>query len=93
MPVGSIFILERGGERPSITWLGSGDAISALFRYSYNQRFVDAPFHKKDRSQQFHQAVAIADNARVGRLRVPHDRNRLDETVALIETVIGEGPI
>lgn len=85
---GLIFVLERGGEYPAISWYEPGEAIAALFRYSYNLRFVDAPADQQDRARQFRQAIAIANSARIGRLQVPHDRDRLAETVAYIELAI-----
>ena len=85
-----IFILERGGDVPAIEWLSASDAIEPLFRYSYNVRFAHAPIGQQERVRQFRQAARIADTARIGRLRIPHDRDRLHETVSMVEGVIGE---
>ena len=87
-----IFILQRGGDTPRIEWLCAADAIEPLFRYSYNVRFTLAPLAMQDRARQFRQAARIADTTRVGRLHIPHDRDRLGETVAMVEAMLsGEG--
>ncbi|NCP24922.1 MAG: serine kinase [Erythrobacter sp.] len=87
-----IFILQRGGDHPRIEWLSATDAIEPLFRYSYNIRFTHAPLAMQDRARQFRQAARIADTTRIGRLHIPHDRDRLGETVAMVEAMLsGEG--
>ena len=86
-----IFILNRGGDVPSIDWLSATDAIEPLFRYSYNVRFTHAPVAMQDRGRQFRQAARIADTTRIGRLHIPHDRARLGETVAMVEDMLSGG--
>jgi hypothetical protein len=92
IPTGCIFVLERGGDQPAIEWIGTVDAIAPLFRYSYNVRFENAPLEQKDRARQFRQAARLADTTRIGKLRIPHARDRLGETVRLIEDVIAAPP-
>jgi hypothetical protein len=86
-----IFILQRGGDRPAIEWLSASDAIEPLFRYSYNIRFAHAPVAMQHRARQFRQATRIADTTRIGRLHIPHDRDRLSETVALVDDMLADG--
>lgn len=92
IPAGCIFVLERGGDEPAIEWLSAGDAIAPLFRYSYNVRFQGAPPEQQDRARQFRQAARLADTTRIGKLRIPHARDRLGETVRLVEDAIAASP-
>lgn len=88
LPTGCIFVLERGGDKPAIEWFGATDAIAPLFRYSYNVRFEGASPEQQDRARQFRQAARLADTTRIGRLHIPHARERLGETVRLVEDAI-----
>ncbi len=93
IPTGFIFVLERGGNKPAIEWLDTVDAIAPLFRYSYNVRFDAAPREQQDRGRQFRQAAQLANTTPIGRLRIPHARDRLGETVRLIEDAIAAAPV
>lgn len=88
IPAGCIFVLERGGSEPAIEWLSAVDAIAPLFRYSYNVRFEGAPPELQDRARLFRKAARLADTTKIGRLRIPHARDRLGETVRLVEDAI-----
>lgn len=92
IPAGYIFVLERGGDRPAIEWLDAVDAIAPLFRYSYNIRFEGALPEQQDRARQFRQAARLADTTRIGKLTIPDARDRLGETVRLIEDAIAAAP-
>lgn len=90
LAVDCIFVLERGGEQPHIEWLDPIDAIGMLVRYGYIVRFPTASLGQQDRPRQFRQVAAIANSARVGRLRIPHERGRLAETVDYVTETIAE---
>ncbi|MEL7190755.1 MAG: hypothetical protein AAGK17_14480, partial [Pseudomonadota bacterium] len=84
--------LERGGDKPVFEPLATPDAIQCLSRFSYMPRFSSAPWTKADDRTHFSQCVGLANQALVGRLQVPDDLERLDETVALIADRLSELP-
>lgn len=81
----TLFVIERGGQKPSIDWLESAEAMTSIMRYSYNVRFGSAPLEMQDRARYFQQYAGLARNARVGRLNIPKSVERLCETVEFIE--------
>jgi len=80
----AFFVLERGGTAPSLEWLDGEGAFTSLMRFSYNTRFGRAPIAMQQRARHFRHCVALANSSRVGRLTVPADLARLDETVRLV---------
>lgn len=90
LDTGLILVLQRGGDTPAVEWLDTGEAITALLRFSYNVRFADAPLEQQDRARQFRQAVAIANATRIGTLHVPHSRERLPETVDFVARLLDD---
>ena len=82
---GSLFVLERGGREPKLEWLGATDGLAALIRNSYTIRFARAPVEQQARGRQFRQIAALLGHSRVGKLMIPHDVERLPETVALLD--------
>ncbi|KWV90969.1 hypothetical protein [Erythrobacter sp. YT30] len=80
--------LERGSDAPSFEPLPVPGAIECLARYSYMPRFADAPWTKQDDHRHFSQCVGLVDAAKVGRLQVPADLLRLDETVEYVSEML-----
>lgn len=80
----TLFVIERGGEKPSIEWLDSATAMTSLMRFSYNVRFASAPLEMQDRARYFQQYAGLTRTARVGRLNIPKDLERLHETVEFV---------
>ncbi len=80
--------LERGGDAPLFEALPTPQAIDCLARFSYMPRFSTAPWTKADDRRHFSQCVGLVNQALVGRLQVPDDLDRLDETVACVEDML-----
>ena len=84
VPPRVFYILERG-TRAQVTPLNSGDALAALIRFSYVARFGSAAFKPRSPATHLQQCATLVGAARVCRLEVPNDRDRLDEAVRAIE--------
>lgn len=83
-----IFVLERGGNEPTIEWLDASAALGNLIRFSYNVRFSEAPVEQQERSRHFQQCIAVVNGARIGRLTVPPYIGHLEEVTTFIERLI-----
>ncbi|MEL7198553.1 MAG: serine kinase [Pseudomonadota bacterium] len=84
--------LERGGNEPVFEALPTPQAIDCLARFSYMPRFASAPWTKADDHKHFSHCVGLADQSLVGRLQVPDDLERLDETVDLVANLLNGLP-
>lgn len=85
-----VFILDRGGDTPAIDPLHGFDALGGLMRFSYVSRFGKALLGGRDEAEHLQRFARVSRQIGVSRLRIPADLSRLDETVRLVETVVGE---
>ncbi|WP_235538594.1 serine kinase [Sphingomonas sp. Root710] len=85
-----VFILDRGGDMPAIEPLHGFDALGGLMRFSYVSRFGKALLEGRNEADHLQRFARLSRQIAVSRLRIPADLSRLDETVLLIETMIGE---
>lgn len=84
--------LERGGDAPHFTPYAARHAIEAIARFGYMPRFANAPWTHADKKRHFTQCVRIADRVLSGRLHVPDDLTRLDETVQFVADMLDRQP-
>lgn len=84
-----IFVLERGGDAPSVEPVDGFDALGAVMRFSYVSRFGRAVLQGKAEADHMQRCARLVRKARVWRLRVPDGLDRLRDTVAFVETVAG----
>ncbi len=86
-----LFVLERGGEVPTVEPLPFADAVAALARFNYITRFATAPFSKAERAAHFRSCVALAQSSVIAKLHVPHALDQLGDVVALVERHVRGG--
>lgn len=84
-----IYVLERGGDKATVTRLGRAEALAAVMRFSYVARFGPAAMTDGWAAVHFRQCAALASYAAVSRLQVPADLTRLAELLALVEADAG----
>lgn len=84
-----IYVLERGGDKATISRLGQSDALAAVMRFSYVARFGPAAMTDGWAAVHFRQCAALTSSAAVSRLQVPADLTRLAEMLALVEADAG----
>lgn len=82
-----IFVLERGGDGPSVEQLEGFDALGAVMRFSYVSRFGRVALHGKAEADHMQRCAQLVRKARVWRLRVLAGLDRLHETVAFVEAL------
>lgn len=82
----ALYVLDRGGDVPAIERLTGMEALGAIMRFSYISRFGKAALDRVAEARHLRQCAALARQCTIARLHVPADLDRLDETVALIET-------
>ncbi len=88
-----IFVLERGGDTPSIRWFDSKDSLAALIRYNYIVRFSSAPVNQQERARSFRQAVSLTNDCQIGCLQVPAALDEIKAAVSLVDELIeAHGP-
>ena len=85
---GALYVLDRGGDSPSIEPLAGMDALTAVMRFSYVSRFGKAALKGAAEALHFRQCAMLARAAAVGRLHIPADLDRLDETVRLVAAAV-----
>lgn len=85
-----VFVLHRGGERPVIEPLAGVEALSAVMRFSYVARFGGAVLKGRTEADHMQRCARLARSAKVARLRLPQDLDRLGETVGLVEALAVE---
>lgn len=79
-----VFILERGGDTPTIEPLQGFDALSGLMRFSYISRFGKAVLAGRAEAHHLQQYARLTRQVGIARLRIPADLDRLDESVRLV---------
>lgn len=84
-----VFILDRGGDTPVIERLQGFDALSGLMRFSYITRFGKAALTGRAEADHLRRYARLTRQIGISRLRVPADLDRLDETVRLVESLLG----
>jgi hypothetical protein len=85
-----IYVLARG-EPARITALAAQDALGALLWFSFASIFKrrHMPLDRAQAGRHLAQCAALASAARVARLEVPGDLDRLGDIVRLVENDIG----
>ncbi|KQX18098.1 MULTISPECIES: hypothetical protein [unclassified Sphingomonas] len=84
-----IFVLERGGDAPSVEPLEGFDALRAVMRFSYVARFGRAVLQGTAEADHMQRCARLARQARLWRLRIPAGLDRLRDTVAFVEALAG----
>lgn len=85
-----IFVLRRGGDVPAIEPLQGFDALSAVMRFSYIARFGRAVVQGQGEADHMQRCARLARQAQVSRLHIPVGLDRLGETVAFVQSLLGE---
>ncbi|QTH23631.1 serine kinase [Rhizorhabdus wittichii] len=85
-----VFVLARGGETPMAEPLEGFDALGAIMRFSYIARFGGAVLAGEAEARHLQRCARLARTARVSRLHVPAGLDRLGETVAFVQALLGE---
>jgi hypothetical protein len=85
-----IFVLQRGGDAPAVEPLEGFEALSAVMRFSYVARFGRAVLQGKAEADHMQRCARLVRKAQVSRLRIPAGLDRLGETVAFVQTLLGE---
>ncbi|MET0372716.1 MAG: serine kinase [Rhizorhabdus sp.] len=84
-----VFILERGGSSPAIEPLDGFEALSGLMRFSYITRFGKALLTGRAEADHLQRFARLTRQIGVARLRIPADLDRLDDSVRLVEAMVG----
>ena len=86
----AVMILERVGDQPHIQRLRGSEALTSLIRYSYNVRFANAPSAMQHWARHFQACADLASNTAIGRLCIPANLERLEETVQYVLSRVWE---
>ena len=87
-----VCVLRRTDGPFSVDWMSATQSLGRLFRYAYNIRFDGVPDRYRDASRHFRNCARLADTARIGVVHMPHDMERLPESIAALRALAGEPP-
>lgn len=81
VPLGAVYLLERGGAQPMITPVGRLEAIQLLTDHTNRPRLAGFIL---GRARLFAELTRLATHIPVSRLRIPDDLERIQETAEML---------